>query len=506
MNMMTSSLRPTTGYLDRLNEAQRAAVLHGDGQVAGPLLVIAGAGTGKTNTLAHRVAHLILAGADPRRILLMTFSRRAAVEMKRRIERIAGAVLGDKAATLTAGLSWAGTFHSVAARILREHAAEIGLDPAFTIHDRSDSADLMNIVRHRLGLSRTESRFPEKGTCLEIYSRAVNACEPLETVLASSFPMWIGWAAELKKLFAGYVEAKQKAQVLDYDDLLLYWAEMLSDPAAAAALGAGFDHVFVDEYQDTNRLQAKILLGLKPDGRGLTVVGDDAQAIYSFRAAEVRNILDFPGLFDPPARVITLEQNYRSTEPILAAANAVIGEARERFTKDLWSERRSEERPRLVATVDEAAQADYVCSEVLAAREAGIPLKSQAVLFRSSHHSAQLELELTRRNIPYVKFGGLKFLEAAHVKDLLSILRFAENPRDRVSGFRVLQLMPGIGATTAEGILDRLDAMAGAAPLGDLRVPPRAAEPWAAFVQLFELLAARHRRLAGRDRGGASLV
>ena len=218
------------------------------------------------------------------------------------------------------------------------------------------------------------------------------------------------------------------------------------------------------------------------------MVGDDAQAIYGFRAAEVRNILDFPGLFDPPARVITLEQNYRSTEPILAAANAVIGEARERSTKDLWTERRSEERPRLVTVVDEAAQADYVCSEILAAREAGIPLKSQAVLFRTSHHSAQLELELTRRDIPYVKFGGLKFLEAAHVKDLLSILRFAENPRDRVSGFRVLQLMPGIGATTAEGILDRFEAMAGAASLGDLRVPLTGRRAWAAFVPLFELL------------------
>ena len=276
--------------------------------------------------------------------------------------------------------------------------------------------------------------------------------------------------------------------MLDYDDLLLYWAEMLSDPDAAAALGSAFDHVFVDEYQDTNRLQAKILLGLKPDGRGLTVVGDDAQAIYGFRAAEVRNILDFPGLFDPPARVVTLEQNYRSTEPILAAANAVIGEARERFTKDLWSERRSDDRPRIVTTVDETAQVDYVCSEVLAAREAGIPLKEQAVLFRTSHHSAQLELELTRRNIPYVKFGGLKFLEAAHVKDLLAILRFAENPRDRVSGFRVLQLMPGIGEATAEGILDQLETMAGAASLAEVRVPPRAAEHWAAFVQLFELL------------------
>ena len=363
MNKIAPVPRPTTGHLDRLNEAQRAAVLHGDGEVAGPLLVIAGAGTGKTNTLAHRVAHLILQGADPRRILLMTFSRRAAVEMKRRIERIAGAVLGDKAAALTAGLTWAGTFHSVSARILREHAAEIGLDPAFTIHDRSDSADLMNMVRHRLGLSRTESRFPEKGTCLDIYSRAVNACEPLETVLASSFPAWIGWAAELKRLFAGYVEAKQTgAGARLRRPAALLGRDAVRPGRRRRRSASAFDHVFVDEYQDTNRLQAKILLGLKPDGRGLTVVGDDAQAIYGFRAAEVRNILDFPGLFDPPARVVTLEQNYRSTEPILAAANAVIGEARERFTKDLWSERRSDDRPRLVTTVDEAAQADYVCS------------------------------------------------------------------------------------------------------------------------------------------------
>ena len=483
-------------------------MLHGDGQVAGPLLVIAGAGTGKTNTLAHRVAHLILEGADPRRMLLMTFSRRAAVEMTRRIERIAGEVLGEKAAALTAGLTWAGTFHAIGARILREHAATIGLDPAFTIHDRSDSADLMNLVRHRLGLSRTESRFPEKGTCLDIYSRAVNACEPLQAVLESCFPAWIGWAAELKGLFAAYVEAKQTAQVLDYDDLLLYWAEMLSDPAAAAALGSAFDHVFVDEYQDTNRLQAKILLGA--EARRARRHRRRRRCPGDLRLPR-RGGPQHPRLprttSSPRARVVTLEQNYRSTEPILAAANAVIGEARERFTKELWSERRSDARPRLVATVDETAQADYVCREVLAARESGIPLKAQAVLFRTSHHSAQLELELTRRNIPYVKFGGLKFLEAAHVKDLLAILRFADNPRDRVSGFRVLQLMPGIGPATAEGILDR--PRHGGRRGGGAGGGARAAAVRRALVRLraaLRALAARHRRLAGRDRGGAPLV
>ena len=335
----------------------------------------------------------------------------------------------------------------------------------------------------------------------------MNACEPLETVLASSFPAWIGWAAELKALFAGYVEAKQASQVLDYDDLLLYWAEMLSDPDAAAALGSAFDHVFVDEYQDTNRLQAKILLGLKPDGRGLTVVGDDAQAIYGFRAAEVRNILDFPGLFDPPARVVTLEQNYRSTEPILAAANAVIGEARERFTKDLWSERRSEDRPRIVTTVDETAQVDYVCSEVLAAREAGIPLKEQAVLFRTAQpqrraragaHPAQHPLRQVRR--AEVPRGGARQGPAG-------------DPALRREPARPGVRLPGAAADARHRGDDRRGHPG---PVrDDGRAPPR----WPRSAcrrgppsigrrscSCSSCLQRGHRRLAGRDRGGAALV
>ncbi|RVB20024.1 ATP-dependent helicase, partial [Mesorhizobium sp. M7A.F.Ca.CA.004.05.1.1] len=339
MNLATadSTFRDPTvqpAYLARLNDAQRQAVEHGDGQIAGPLLVIAGAGSGKTNTLAHRVAHLVVKGADPRRILLMTFSRRAASEMARRVERIAGEVLGRDAAVITDALTWAGTFHGIGARLLRDYALEIGLDPAFTIHDREDSADLMNLVRHELGFSKTEARFPTKGTCLAIYSRAVNAQAPLNEVLGSAFPWCAGWAEQLKQLFAGYVEAKQAQNVLDYDDLLLYWAQMAAEPEIAAHLGGRFDHVLVDEYQDTNRLQASILMALKPDGAGLTVVGDDAQSIYSFRAAEVRNILDFPNQFAQAADVVMLERNYRSTETILAAANAVIGEASERFTKN----------------------------------------------------------------------------------------------------------------------------------------------------------------------------
>src|SRR5262249_46413524 len=298
-------------------------------------------------------------------------------------------------------------------------AHDIGLDPAFTIHDREDSADLLNLVRHDLGFSGTKKRFPKKGTCLAIYSRVVNSEEPLDKVLSKTFPWCAMWETELKKLFAAYVDAKQQQHVLDYDDLLLYWTLMMGVPHISADISSRFDHVLVDEYQDTNRLQASILLALKPDGNGITVVGDDAQSIYSFRAATVRNILEFPKQFTPNAEIITFERNYRSTQPILTSANAVIGLAKEKYTKNLWSERPSSERPQLVSLRDEADQAVYVADAVLENREAGIALKSQAVLFRASHHSGALEVELTRRNIPFVKFGGLKFLEAAHIKDVL---------------------------------------------------------------------------------------
>jgi DNA helicase-2/ATP-dependent DNA helicase PcrA len=481
-----------TSYLDALNPEQRRAVEHGvgtDAIIGPPLLVIAGAGSGKTNTLAHRVAHLIVAGADPRRILLMTFSRRAASEMAGRVERIARRVLGDRASVMTDALNWAGTFHGIGARLLREFAERIGLDPAFTIHDREDSADLMNLVRHDLGLSRTESRFPTKGTCVAIYSRCVNAELPIEAVLGQFFPWCAGWASELKQLFAAYVETKQQQNVLDYDDLLLYWAQMVTDPGLAEEIGGRFDHVMVDEYQDTNRLQSSILLALKPRGRGLTVVGDDAQSIYSFRAATVRNILDFPSQFSPAAEIITLDRNYRSTQPILSAANGVISLAKERFTKNLWTDRTSTRKPLLVTIHNEADQARYIVEQVLATREEGTLLKQQAVLFRTSSHSGPLEVELTRRNIPFVKFGGLKFLDAAHVKDMLALLRFAANPRDRVAGFRILHLLPGVGPASAQRVLDHMAEAAD--PIGTLTSlpsPPRAGADWRLFVEAIENL------------------
>jgi DNA helicase-2/ATP-dependent DNA helicase PcrA len=467
-------------HLATLNSEQRRAAEHGDL----PLLIVAGAGTGKTNTLAHRVAHLIVRGADPRRIMLLTFSRRAALEMTRRVERIAAHALPGQARLVADALTWSGTFHAIGARLLREYAEQIGVDRSFTIHDREDSADLMNLVRHELGFSKTQERFPAKATCLAIYSRAVNAEAGLGEVLGTSFPWCAGWEDQLKMLFGTYVEAKQRQNVLDYDDLLLYWAQMMQGKEIARDVESRFDYVLVDEYQDTNRLQASILLALKPEGRGLTVVGDDAQSIYSFRATTVRNILDFPDHFRPPAQIVTLERNYRSTQPILAAANAVIDLAAERHEKSLRSERCSAERPQLVSVRDESEQARYVAERILAHREAAIPLKQQAVLFRASHHSGPLEVELSRRNIPFVKFGGLKFLEAAHIKDVLALLRWAENLRDRVSGFRVIQLLPGVGPVTAARVLDQLsEANCATEVLTDFRPPAASAEDWPSFAE-----------------------
>jgi len=490
-------------FLAPLNPQQRVAVEHGTSAhesgpreagshepANGPLLIIAGAGSGKTNTLAYRVAHLVRRGADSQRILLLTFSRRAAAEMARR----AGELL-HRASTATrqgpGALTWAGTFHSVGARLLREYAARIGLHEAFSILDRGDAEDLLAIVRHDLGVDSTKRRFPTKATCLAIYSRVVNGEAALPEVLESVFPWCVPWEAELKRLFSAYVGAKQAQNVLDYDDLLLYWSHMVGEPALGRAIGERFDHVLVDEYQDTNRLQASILLAMKPDGRGVTVVGDDAQSIYSFRAATVRNILDFPAQFAPVARVVTLDRNYRSTQAILDASNAVIGLARERFTKNLWTERPSSAKPRLVAVRDEADQARCVAECVLEERERGMALKAQAVLFRSGSHSAQLEIELARRDIPFVKYGGLKFLEASHVKDVLAVLRWADNPRNRMAGFRAAGLVPGVGAATANKLLDAVEQTpAATAALEAFRIPPAATAEWSAFLDVFRALRA----------------
>ena len=485
-------------YLDALNPAQREAATYGarrDGEPfsSGPLLVVAGAGTGKTMTLAHRVAHLVVAGVDTRRILLLTFTRRAAREMTRRVETILRRALADSMhGTLPSGvLPWSGTFHSVGNRMLRRFARNLGLDPGFSVLDRGDAADLMDVVRHELGLSGKSRRFPKKDTCLAIYSRCVNAEEPLEDALRQAYPWCADWEDELRSLFRHYVERKQETQALDYDDLLLYWSHLVSEQDFAADIGSWFDHILVDEYQDTNLLQARILHALKPDGSGITVVGDDAQSIYSFRAAEVENILGFPARYSPPARVITLEQNYRSTQAILDSANHLIADGERQYRKSLQSRSSPGSKPRYVTVEDGDAEAEFVVESILAGREEGLELKRQAVLFRGSHNSDRLEIELVRRNIPYVKYGGLKFLEAAHVKDVLAILKWAENPKNEVAAFRVLKLLPGIGPRNSHrgfrhlAMADfRIDA------LRSFQVPAATRPEWSGFCDLFESLAA----------------
>ena len=481
-------------YLGTLNAAQREAAEYGEqrdgkGLAAGPLLVIAGAGTGKTMTLAHRVAHLLVSGTRPERILLLTFTRRAAQEMTRRVDSIVRSS-SRHAGPLPAGcLPWSGTFHSVANRLLRRYAHNLGLDAGFSVLDRGDAADIMDVVRHELKLTRTARRFPKKDTCLAIYSRCVNTQKPLDETLERCYPWCSDWSDELSELFRHYVLRKQQSQSLDYDDLLLYWSHLVGEPEFADEIGSWFDHVLVDEYQDTNLLQAGILKALKPAGDGLTVVGDDAQSIYSFRAAEVENILGFPAQYDPPAAVVTLERNYRSTQPILDSANLVIAGSERQYRKNLYSAQADGVKPAYVTVEDGDAEAEYVVSGVLENRERGMQLKDQAVLFRGSHHSDRLELELVRRNIPYVKYGGLKFLEAAHVKDLLSVLKWAENPKNEVAAFRVLKLLPGMGPANAARAFEHL-AVAGYrfSSLRDFSVPRAASACWPDLCALLESL------------------
>jgi DNA helicase-2/ATP-dependent DNA helicase PcrA len=448
-------------FFNSLNAQQNRAATYGHAGKGGvesePLLIIAGAGTGKTMTLAHRTAFLLISGVSAERILMLTFSRRAAKEMAERAVNVASKHLAKhRGGAVPVKLGWAGTFHSIGSRLLRMHASAIGLDPGFTIIDQSDSSDLMDLLRHELGLTRVDRRFPKKKTCFGIYSQCVNRQMELEAVLETYYPWCMDWKEELTQLFRAYIQAKQNQSLLDYDDLLLHWMWLCENRRLAEAVSSQFDHILIDEYQDTNVLQARILALLRPSGHGLTVVGDDAQSIYGFRAAEVENILQFPNAFTPPARVIPLEQNYRSCQPILDLSNALLAESPRAYPKSLYSAKKGGCLPELVSVESDQDQAMYIVERILLAREAGTDLRDQAVLFRNGHHSDRLEVELVRRDIPYVKYGGLKFLESGHVKDALSILRWAENPKNQVAGFRVLKLMPGVGPVRASKALDHL--------------------------------------------------
>ena len=465
-------------WLQELNQQQLEAATHGDG----PLLIVAGAGSGKTRTLAYRVAYLISKGISPERILLLTFTRRASQEM---INRAASVISMEMTA---AGRVWGGTFHAIANRLLRMYAGPAGISPDFTIMDRSDAEDYLNVIRNDMGFSQKGKRFPRKSTCMDIYSRRVNGDDDLSAVLKANFPWCEMWKDELKELFKEYVDRKQKQNVLDYDDLLLYWHQLLQDDSIARHMGRRFDHILVDEYQDTNRIQAGILAAMRLDNQNITVVGDDAQSIYSFRCATIRNMLDFPSQF-PGTKVVTLEQNYRSVLPILETTNRVISQASERYSKELWSNRTEGQRPQIISCFDESHQDDEVIRRVLDHYEQGIPLRKQAVLFRAASHSASLELALIRNNIPFRKYGGLRFLEAAHIKDLIGFLRILENPRDEVAWFRVLQLLDGVGPVTAAAAFQHVaQGVFVASSIAEFKSPAAARKEIGELGQLFREL------------------
>ena len=427
---------------DTLNPEQRAAVDH----VGSPLLIVAGAGTGKTKTLAARVCRIIDDGADPSRILLLTFTRRAASEMLARV----AAVSTDRAASRV----WGGTFHSTANRLLRNFGQSAGLAPGFTVLDQSDATDLMGIVRTDEGFAERGRRFPRKETVAGIYSRMVSSQAKLGEVLERDYPWCADHADDLRTIFTAYTARKRSHQVLDYDDLLLFWRG-LTVSSVGEALRDLFDHILIDEYQDTNPIQADIVHGMCRPDTDLCAVGDDAQAIYGFRAATVANMWHFADRF-PGATQVTLEQNYRSTMPILAVANAVLAQSDQHYAKELWSSRPHGLTPVLRTHHDEGAQSAAVATAVLDARERGIDLRQQAVLFRAGHHADGLELELTRRDIPFVKYGGLKYLESAHVKDLLALLRILDNPADQLAWHRVLASMEGVGPATIRRLADEI--------------------------------------------------
>jgi DNA helicase-2/ATP-dependent DNA helicase PcrA len=459
-----------------LNDQQAAAATHGEG----PLLIIAGAGTGKTRTLVYRVAHLIDRGVRPERILLLTFTRRAAQEMLSRAERLVGA---------TSRKVHGGTFHATAHRLLKRFGPNAGLARDFSIMDQGDAADLMQLSRSQLGYAQKSKRFPKKETLQYVYSRHINTGIPVEDIIRDEYGQFIEYIEDFTKIFAGYTVRKQERNLVDYDDLLLFWALMLeASPELADRIAGLYDHVLVDEYQDTNVLQARILRGMCRKHSNITVVGDDAQSIYSFRGANFRNILGFPKQFDGTT-MVTLEQNYRSTPEILSVTNTMISRATERFTKNLWTERDPGEAPWLVTAQDEQQQTRFVVDRILELHEEGIPLRDIAVLFRAGYMSADLEIELTNRKIPFEKWGGLKFLEAAHVKDVLAFLRILDNPRDEVSWYRILLLLPGIGDATARSAIETMAKAAWeSAAFGRYSPPPRARAAHSALVSLLDEL------------------
>jgi DNA helicase II / ATP-dependent DNA helicase PcrA len=445
-----------------LNERQLEAATFGDG----PLRVIAGPGTGKTTTLTARVQYLLESGVMPERILLLTFTRRSAREIVNRVR----AMRGPDSARRVSG----GTFHSVAHHSLRRHHAAVGLPEGFGVLDSGDAADLMDLVRGEMRIESRERRLPKKATLIALYSRTVNTGMSLAEVMREATPWCAESVEEVGSIFSAFMARKQALGLLDFDDLLLYWRAAVQDDALGQELGAAYDHILVDEFQDVNRLQLDVLVGLRRVDPRLTIVGDDAQAIYGFRGATARFLLDAQDYLDE-LTTITLNVNYRSSGAILEVANAIAADAPEGFSSILREvvPISGASQPLLIHCRDERDQSESVADRVLELYEQGIALQKQAVLFRAAHHCADLEIELARRRIPFVKYGGLRYLEAAHVKDLLAAFRLADNPRDEMAWFRLFQLMPGIGPAKARRAIDALRDVNGTIPLSHGEVQRR---------------------------------
>jgi DNA helicase-2/ATP-dependent DNA helicase PcrA len=426
---------------DGLNEQQHQAATH----QGGPLLILAGAGTGKTRTLVARAAWLHAQGMQANRILLLTFTRRAADDM---LSRAAPASRAANA-RITGG-----TFHAIAHRIIRQHAESFALPPEFTVIDPGDVTDLLDARREEHGLVGTKRRTPRASVCADIYTRCVNTLTPVPEVVDRGYPWCADFTGQLSDLFRGYVAHKRAHGLVDFDDLLLLWRAALADPGTGPVLRGMFDAVLVDEYQDVNAVQADIVRLLQPPGGSLTCVGDDAQAIYAFRGADPAHLRRLAGTF-PGLTVVRLDRNYRSKQGLLRLANAVRPQS-EGLELTLTAARDAGPAPLLVRCHDEATQAREICARVLEAHEAGVDLSQQAVLVRTGHHSDVLEIELTARGIPFVKYGGLRFTEAAHVKDFLAAARVVANPADDVAWFRLLRLHEGVGPATARRVIEFL--------------------------------------------------
>ena len=459
-----------------LDDAQLAAVAH----TGGPLVIVAGAGTGKTRTLTARVARLLAHGADPARVLLLTFTRRAAADMLAR----AATLCGDRRVT---GRLWGGTFHAVAHRLITQHGDALGLAPQFTVLDQGDAAELMDLLRHDHGLAGTAERFPRADTLVDAYSRAVNTGHPARAVLAAEFPWCDRHTEKILDLFRAYMARKRAARLLDFDDLLLAWRSLLTDPIVGPMIAGRWDHVLVDEYQDVNQVQVDIVQRLCPDGTGLTVVGDDAQAIYGFRGADPAHLTDLASTL-PGVTTVRLQRNFRSRQPLLDLANMVRPTTVDALHLRLYSDRQDGSRPRLIRCYDAPAEARLVAEEILAKVEAGTRLRDQAVLMRAGHHSDLLEIELTARHVPFRKYGGLRFLEAAHVKDFLAGLRLIDNRADEIAWYRLLRLHDGIGPARARNLLTLLQP--GDAPDRDRHPEAIAAAPAPARIKLTATLTA----------------